>query len=73
MQFASGLEADGVDDQMGMDVRRICVGGDYHFVVLPLLCQFQSDSVSFFRHDVFVRVEGLHEVEIHFAATFVVL
>ena len=58
---------------MGVDVRRICVGGDYHFVVLPLLCQFQSDSVSFFRRNVFIRMEGLHEVEIHFAVAFVVL
>ena len=58
---------------MGVDVCRICVGGDYHFVVLPLLCQFQSDSVSFFRRNVFVRMEGLHEVEIHFAIAFVVL
>ena len=73
MQFLTGLEADGVDDQMGMDVRRICVSGDYHFVVLPLLCQFQSDSVSFFRRDVFIRVEGLHKVKIHFAVAFVVL
>ena len=73
MQFLSSLEADGVDDQMRVDVRRICVSGNYHFVVLPLLCQFQSDGVSFLRCDIFIWMEGLHEVEIHFAAAFVVL
>ena len=73
MQFLTGLEADGVDDQMGVDMRRICVSGDHNFIVLPLLCQFQRDSVSFFRRNVFIRMEGLHEVEIHFAIAFVVL
>ena len=73
MQFLTGFETDGVDQQMGMDMRGIDMSGDHHFVVLPPLRQFQSNCVRFLRCDVFVRVEGLHEVEIHFAVAFVVL
>ncbi len=73
VQFLSVLEADGVDDEVGMDVRGIRVRGNNEFVLLPLLRQLQSDRVRFLRCDVLLRMEGLYEVEIHFAAAFTVL
>lgn len=73
MQFLSILEADGVDDKVRMDVLGIRVRRDNEFVLLPLLCQLQSDCVRFLRCDVFLRMKRLHEVEIHFAVAFVVL
>ena len=73
VEFLSGLEADRVDDEVRMDVRGIGVSRNDELVVLPLLCQFQSDFVRFLRRNVFLRVEGLHEVKIHFAVAFVVL
>ena len=73
MEFLPGFKADRVDDEVRMDVHGIGVGGNDELIVLPLLCQLQSDCVRFLGRDVFLRMEGLHEVEIHFAAAFVVL
>ena len=73
MEFLSGFKADRVDDEVRMDVRGIGVSGNDELVVLPLLCHFQSNCVRFLGRDVFLRVEGLHEVEIHFAVAFTVL
>lgn len=52
---------------------RICVRGNDDFIVFPLLRQFQSDSMCFFRCDIFLRMEGLHEMKIHFLIALVVL
>ena len=58
---------------MGMDVLRIGMCCNDDFVVLPLLRQLQSNGVCFLRCDIFIRVEGLHEMKIHFAVTLAVL
>ena len=73
MEFLPSFKADRVDDEMRMDVCGVSVGGNDELVVLPLPRQFQSDFVCFLRRNVFLRVEGLHEVKIHFAVAFVVL
>ena len=73
MEFLPSFKADRVDDEVRMDVRGIGVGGNDELVVLPLPRQFQSDFVCFLRRKIFLRMEGLHEVEIHFAVAFVVL
>ena len=73
MEFLPGFKADRVDDEVRMDVRGIGVGGNDELVVLPLPRQFQSDFVCFLRRDIFLRMEGLHEVEIHFAVAFTIL
>ena len=56
-----------------MDVLRVGVCCNDDFVVLPLLRQLQSNGVCFLRCDIFIRVEGLHEMKIHFAVTLAVL
>ena len=73
MEFLPSFKADRVDDEMRMDVCGVSVGGNDELVVLPLPRQLQSDCVRFLGRDVFLRMEGLHEVEIHFAVAFVVL
>ena len=73
MEFLPGFKADRVDDEVRMDVCSVGVGGNDELVVLPLPRQFQSDFVCFLRRDIFLRMEGLHEVEIHFAVAFIVL
>ena len=73
MQFLSVLETDRVDNEMRVDVIRIGMRRNDDLVVLPLLCQFQRNSVCLFRRDVFIRMEGLHEMKIHFSVALVVL
>lgn len=58
---------------MRMNVFRVGVGRNDDFVVLPLLRQLQRNGVCFLRCDVFIRMEGLHEIKIHFLTAFVVL
>lgn len=62
VELPAALEADGVDDEVGVDMLAIRVGGHDDLVVLPLLCQLQCDLVSKLRHDRFLRMEGLDEV-----------
>ena len=73
MQLPAGFKADRVDDEVGMDMRRIGVRCNDDLVVVPLLCQLQRNGVRFLRRDTLVGVEGLHEVKIHFAAALAVL
>ena len=73
VELPAGLEADGVDDEVGVDVRPVRVGGHEDLVALPLLRQFQGDPVRQFRCDGFLRMEGLDEVIVHPAAVFSVL
>ena len=73
MELSAGLEADGVDDEVGVDVLVVRVGGHDDLVVLPLLCQLQCDLVRQLRCDRFLRMEGLYEVIVHAAAVFSVL
>ena len=73
VELPAGLEADGVDDEVGVDMLAIRVGGHDDLVVLPLLCQLQCDLVSKLRRDRFLRMEGLDEVIVHAAVVFSVL
>ena len=73
MQFPAVFKTDRVDNEVGMDVLCIGVRCNDDFVVLPLLRQLQSNGVCFLWCDVFLRVEGLHEMKIHFAGTLAVL
>ena len=73
MQFPAVFKTDRVDNEVRMDVLRIGVGSNDNFVVLPLLRQLQRNGMCFLRCDVFIRVEGLHEMKIHFLTALVVL
>ena len=73
VELPAGLEADGVDDEVGVDMLAVRVGGHDDLVVLPLLCQLQCDLVRQIRCDRFFRMEGLNEVIVHAAAVFSVL
>ena len=73
VELPAGLEADGVDDEVGVDVLAVRVGGHDDLVVLPLLCQLQCDLVRQLRCDRFLRMEGLNKVIVHAAAVFSVL
>ena len=54
------LEADGIDDEVGVDMPGIAVGGHLHLMPRPgLRCELQSDFVSLFIGDVLPRGEGL--------------
>ena len=73
VELSAGLEADGVDDEVGVDVLAVRVGGHDDLVVLPLLCQLQCDLMCQFRRDRFLRMEGLNEVIVHAAVVFSIL
>lgn len=73
VELFSVLKADGVDHQMRMDVCGIGMRGDNYLVILPLLRQLQSDRVRFLRCNIFLRMEGVDEMKVHFAVAFVVL
>lgn len=73
MQFLPVLETDRVNNEMGVDVIRIGMRRNDDFIVLPLLCQLQRNGVCFFRRDILIRMEGLHEMKIHFSVALVVL
>ncbi len=66
-QLGSGLKADAVDDEVGMDVRRIAVGGDQHLVARPgSRGKLAGDRVGFLIRHRFLRREGLDVlVEVH--------
>ena len=46
VELPAGLEADGVDDEVGVDVRPVRVSGHEDLAALPLLRQFQCDPVG---------------------------
>lgn len=73
MQFLPVLETDRVDNEVRVDVISIGMRRNDDLVVLPLLRQLQRNSVCLFRRDVFIRMEGLHEMKIHFSVALVVL
>lgn len=45
VELPAALEADGVDDEVGVDVRPVRVGGHDDLVAFPLLRQLQCDPV----------------------------
>lgn len=73
VELPAALEADGVDNEVGVDVRPVRVGGHEDLVALPLLCQLQGDPMGQLRRDGLLRMEGLDEVIVHPAAVFSVL
>lgn len=73
VELSAGLEADGVDDEVGVDVLAVRVGGHDDLVVLLLLCQLQCDPMRQLRCDQFLWREGLNKVIVHAAAVFSVL
>ncbi len=55
-QLVPRLEADAVDDEMGMDVGCVAVGGDQHLMSRPGAGgKFQCNGVSFFIRNIFLR------------------
>ena len=54
-------------------MRRVRMCGNNYFVVTPLLRKLQGSSVSFLRSYIFIRVEGLHKMKIHFTITLAML
>ena len=73
VQFFTVLEADQVNNEMRMYMCRIRVCSNNYFVVTPLLRKLQGSSVSFLRSYVFIRVERLHKMKIHFTITLAML
>ena len=70
--FLSGVCADGVDDQMGMDVVTVCVSRNHNFEAIKLFCQFQSNLMGGLGCQIFFRVEGLNQMIEHPSIGFVV-
>lgn len=62
MQFPSGIEVDGVDEEVGMDVLTVCVGADQNFISLIVFSHLQRGRMSSDRIDRFVFWEALHHV-----------
>ena len=73
VQFFTALKADRVNNEMRMYMRRVRVSGNNYFVVTPLLRKLQGSSVSFLRSYILIRMEGLHEMKIHFTITLAML
>ena len=72
VQFLSSIEVDGVDEEVGMDVRPVCVGADQDFAALIVLSQLQRRCVSGGRIHRFAFREALHHVVEQHAVRFVV-
>ncbi len=58
---------------MRMYMRRVRMCGNNYFVVTPLPRKLQSSGVSFLWSYIFIRVEGLHKMKIHFTITLAML
>lgn len=71
VQFLSGIEVDGVDEEVGMDVFPVCVGADQNFIALIVLSQLQRRRMSGGRVDHFAFGEALHHVVEQHAVGFV--
>ena len=57
-----GVAAYRVDDEVGVDVIPVCVGGNYNLKAGNLLRQLQSNLVRHLRGDRIIRAKGLHHV-----------
>ena len=73
VQFFTAPKADRVNNEMRMYMRCVRVCGNNYFVVTPLLRKLQGSSVSFLRSYIFIRVERLHKMKIHFTITLAML
>ena len=63
--FLSAFTADGVDDEVGMDVIPVGVGRHYDFKAGDLLRQFQRNLMGHLRRHRIVGMEGLDHVIVH--------
>ena len=72
VQFLSGIEVDGVDEEVGMDVFPVCVGADQNFISLIVLSQLQRRRMGGDRVDRFAFREALHHVVEQHAIGFVI-
>ena len=68
--FPPGFRADGVDDQVGMEVVTVRVSADQHLESGEFLCQLQGDLVGGFGGEYLLRGEGLDHVIVHSSAPF---
>ena len=71
VQFLSGIEVDGVDEKVGMNVFPVCVGADQNFIPLIVLSQLQCRCMGGDRVDHFAFGEALHHVVEQHAVGFV--
>lgn len=71
VQFLSGIEVDGVDEEVGMDVFPVCVGTDQNFIPLIVLSQLQRGRMSGDRIYRFAFWKALHHVVEQHAIGFV--
>ena len=62
MQFLPILEADTVNEKMGVDMVTVYVRTDQHLAVLKMLRQLQRSGMSCARINIFTRREGLYHV-----------
>lgn len=72
VQFLSGIEVNGVDEEVGMDVFPVCVGADQNFIPLIVLSQLQCRCMSGDWVDRFTFREALHHVVEQYAIGFVI-
>lgn len=63
--FLPGLRADGVDDQMGMDMVTVRVSRHHNFEACELFRQFQRNLMCGLGRKIFFRVEGLNQMIEH--------
>lgn len=72
MQFLPILEADAIDEKMGVDVVAVHVGADQHLASPEILRQFQRGGVGSRWVNFLTCREGLHHVVEHRASILVV-
>lgn len=56
------VRADGIDDEVGMDMLPVGVGGHHHLEALELLCQFQGNLMGGLGCQLLLWVEGLDQL-----------
>ena len=72
VQLFAGLEVDGVDDAVGVDVLPVNVGADQHLAAVEILRQPPCGFVGLSGINGFALRKALHHVEKHHAAVLVV-
>lgn len=60
--FLPRVCADGIDDEVGVDMLPVGVGGHHHLEALELLCQFQGNLMGCLGCQLLLRMEGLDEL-----------
>lgn len=58
----SCVHADGIDDEVGVDMLPVGVGGHHHLEALELLCQFQGNLMGCLGRQLLLRVERLDQL-----------